>query len=245
MPQYELVAKIPLGAGSFTTDNLQNLYVYHRSTIRKYSSGGSLLYTYSDKSYGDITSVDANNPLKLVVFFKDFPQILFLDNTLSQNGNAVNPSDLGYPLTTMACMSHDNGLWLYDAQNFQLVGFDVNLLQTQKTGNLSQLLAMVINPFSLQEYNSYLYLNDTAKGLLVFDSFGTYFKTIPLKDITNFQIRGDDMFYIQNRKIHAFHLKTIMEDVTAAPDSMASQVRIEKNLLYENYRDTVRIYTVK
>src|SRR4029077_7308362 len=148
--QYELVAKIPLSSGTFTTDNLQNVYVYHKTTIKEYNSAGKLLYTYSDKSYGDITSVDANNPLKVMVFYKDFPQILFLDNTLSRNGNSISPSDLGYQLTTMACVSHDNGLWFYDTQNLQLLHFDVNLTLTQKTGNLNQLLGIVINPFSLQ-----------------------------------------------------------------------------------------------
>jgi hypothetical protein len=245
LPQYELTAKIPLNGGGFTTDNLQNVYVYHRSTIKEYSSGGKLLYTYSDKSYGDITEVDANNPLKLMVFYKDFPQIVFLDNTLSQNGNAVNPSDLGFPLTSMACVSHDNGLWFYDGQNFQLVRFDVTLTLMQKTGNLSQQLGIIINPYSLQEYNSYVYLNDTAKGILVFDSFGTYFKTIPFKHITSYQIRGDNLFYMLKNKIHSFDLKTIMEDVTIPPDSLVSQVRIEKNLLYENCQDTIRVYSIK
>jgi hypothetical protein len=242
---YKLIGKIPLDGGTFTTDNLQNIYVYETNVLKKYSSAGTLLCSHSDKAYGDITSVNAYDPMKVMVFYKDFPVIVFLDNTLSQNGNVINPSDLGYPLTSLACVSHDNGLWFYDSQNLQLVRFDVNLTPLQKTGNLNQLLGLELNPISLWEYNSYVYLNDTTQGIMMFDAFGTYYKTIPFKGVTHFEVRGDDMFYMQNHKIHVFHVKTITEDIINQPDSLATQCRVEKNVLYEKYMDTVRIYEIK
>ncbi|MGP8217529.1 MAG: hypothetical protein ACLQQ4_18315 [Bacteroidia bacterium] len=242
---YKLVCKIPLDGGSFTTDNLQNVYIYEDDVLKKYSSNGTLLYTHSDKSYGNITALNAYDPMKIMVFYRDFPAIVFLDNTLSQNGNTVNPGDLGYPLTSLACVSHDNGMWIYDAQTLQLIRFDVNLNPLQKTGNLNQLLGIPLNPIFLSEYNSYVYLNDTTEGILMFDAFGTYYKTLPFKGLTHYQVRGDDMFYMQNHKIHSFHLKTITEDIIAQPDSLATQCRVEKNLLYEKYLDTVRVYEIR
>ncbi len=110
---YNPVCKIPFEGGSFTTDNLQNVYVFHGSSIRKYSPQGKMLYNYSDKSFGAITSVDVNDPLKMLVFYKDFPKVVLLDNTLSVNGNPFSPADVGYPLTTLVCTSHDNGVWMY------------------------------------------------------------------------------------------------------------------------------------
>jgi len=242
---YNLVCKIPIDRGSFTTDNLQNVYIYHGSSIKKYTAQGQLLYNYSNKSYGPITSVDVNDPMKMLVFFKDFPEIVLLDNTLSQNGNPFSPSDAGYPLTTLACTSHDNGVWLYDAQNFQLIRLDVNLNVMQKTGNLAQSIGIDLNPDYLMEYNNYVYMNDSAQGILVFDSYGTYYKTIPIKGLKTFQVRENDLFYVAKNKIHTFNLKTIMEDETMAPDSLATEVRIEKNLLYERYNDTLRVYEIK
>jgi hypothetical protein len=244
-PTYKLVCKIPFAGGSFTTDNLQNIYLYRGNSIRKYNSEGQLLYNYSDKSYGAITLVDVNDPLKMLVFYKDFPEIVLLDNTLSQNGNPFSPSDAGYPLTTIACTSHDNGVWLYDAQNFQLIRLDVNLNTVQKTGNLAQVLGIQLNPDYLLEYNNFVYMNDSAQGILVFDSYGTYYKTIPITGLTNFQVRENDLFYVFKNRIHTFHLKTIMEDRTMAPDTLATEIRIEKNLLYEGYNDSVRVYEIK
>jgi len=242
---YSLVCKIPIDRGAFTTDNLQNIYIYHGNSIKKYTSQGQLLYNYSNKSYGPITTVDVNDPMKMLVFFKDFPEIVLLDNTLSQNGNPFSPSDVGYPLTTLACTSHDNGVWLYDAQNFQLIRLDVNLNVTQKTGNLAQVIGIDLNPGYLMEYNNYVYMNDSAQGILVFDSYGTYYKTIPITGLKTFQVRENDLFYVAKNRIHTFHLKTIMEDETMAPDTLATEVRIEKNLLYERYNDTLRIFEIK
>lgn len=242
---YSLVCKIPFAGGAFATDNLQNIYLYHGNSIKKYTPQGQLLYNYSDKSYGPITSVDVNDPMKVLIFYKDFPEVVLLDNTLSQNGNPFSPSDVGYPLSTLACTSHDNGIWLYDAQNFQLIRLDVNLNITQKTGNLAQAIGIELNPDYLMEYNNFVYLNDSAQGILVFDSYGTYYKTIPITGLNTFEVRGDNLFYVSKNRIHTFHLKTIMEDETMAPDTLATDIRIERNLLYEKYNDTLRIFTIK
>lgn len=243
--EYEMICKIPLEGGTFTTDNLQDVYVYTGNVLKKYDAHGKMLYLHGDKSYGSISSVDVTDPLKVMVFYKDFPEIVLLDNTLSQNGSPISPTDLGFPNTTLACISHDNGAWLYEAQNLQLVHVDINLNVTQKTGNLMQLLGFPINPNYLLEYNNYLYMNDSAQGILIFDIYGTYFKTIPIKGLTTFEIRGNDLFYTQANRIHAFHLKTIMEDITAMPDSLATNARVEKNMLFESYRDTVRVFGIK
>lgn len=243
--QYELISKIPLNGGNFITDNLQNAYIYLGNSLKKYDIHGKLLNQYDDRSYGSISYVDVNDPMKIMVFYKDFPEIVFLDNTLSVNGNPINPADMGFPLTTLACVSHDNGAWIYEAQGLQLVRFDLNLNITQKTGNLVQALGMPLNPNYLMEYNSYVYMNDTAEGILVFDQYGTYYKTIPIKGLSTFEVRGDNLLYNKGNKIHALHLKTIMEDVTPAPDSLAKVVRIEKNILFEEYKDTLKVYRVE
>jgi hypothetical protein len=242
---YSLVCKIPFAGGTFTTDNLQNIYLYHGNSIKKYTAQGQVLYAYSNKSYGAITSIDVNDPMKVLVFYKDFPEIVIVDNTLSQNGNPFSPSDAGYPLTTLACTSHDNGIWLYDAQNFQLIRLDVTLNMTQKTGNLAQAIGIQLNPDYLMEYNNFVYLNDSTQGILVFDSYGTYYKTIPITGLSTFQVRGDDLYYVAKNRLHIFHLKTIMEDETKVPDTLATEVRIEKNLLYEKYRDTLKVYEIR
>jgi hypothetical protein len=167
-----------------------------------------------------------------------------LDNTLSQNGTSLNPSDAGFPLSTLTCTSHDNGIWLYDAQNFQLVRLDVNLNVVQKTGNIAQVLGIQLNPNNIIEYNNFVYLNDSAQGILVFDSYGSYYKTLHFTGLTAFEVSGENLYYTQQNRIHSFQLKSLLEDVTKAPDTLATSVRVEKNMLFERYKDTIRVFSI-
>jgi hypothetical protein len=242
--KYKLLLKIPLNGSQYTTDNLFNIYLYRGSALKKFNSSGTLLFSYDDKSYGDITSLDMNDPMKLLVFYRDFPEIIYLDNTLSINGAKISPSDAGFPLSTLACSSHDDGIWLYDSQNLQLVRFDVNMNITVKTGNLVPVIGFAINPLEMEEYNSFLYMNDSTKGIMVFDQFGSYSRTIPITGLASYEVRGDDMYYLKDNKIHVFHIKTDNEDVAGLPEKQAVKLRVEKNMLFESSGDTLRLYTI-
>ncbi len=242
---FTLETKIPLNGGAYITDNLQNVYVWNHCSLKKYDPKGHLLYIYDDRSYGDISSLDVTDPMKIMVFYKDFPEIVFIDNTLSVNGTHINPSRLGFPLTSLACLSHDNGVWLYDAQNLQLVRLDMNMNIKQETGSLMELLGYPVNPDYLLEYNDYIYMNDPSLGILEFDEFGTYYRTIPVKGLTNFELRGDELYYTKANQLHTFHLNTLADDGISLPDSVVHLARVEKNLLFEDSRDTVNVYLIK
>jgi len=72
---------------------------------------------YSNKRFGTITSIDCTNPLKMLVYYKDFQQLVFLDNQLTQNSEAISLEDLGYEQTDLICTSMNNSFWLYNKQN--------------------------------------------------------------------------------------------------------------------------------
>src|SRR5687768_7815077 len=66
----------------FTNDNLSNLYLINGEEIIKYSPTGKQLLKYSNKRFGNITTIDATNALKILLYYKDFQQLVFLDNQL-------------------------------------------------------------------------------------------------------------------------------------------------------------------
>src|SRR5438046_1047362 len=88
--QFTLLQTLPFKADLLTTDNLGNFYLVKNDVLEKYDAGGTLLKTYSNKSFGKIDLADAGNPMKLLLFYKNFSQVVFLDNTLSQNGDPVS-----------------------------------------------------------------------------------------------------------------------------------------------------------
>ena len=61
----------------FTTDNIGNIYAVKEDELMKYLPSGRFFARYSNLKLGSITAVDATNPLKIVLYYRDFQQIVF------------------------------------------------------------------------------------------------------------------------------------------------------------------------
>jgi hypothetical protein len=81
---------IKVKSAFFTTDNIGNIYTVNGDQISKFSPNGDLLKIYSNKKLGKISSVDASNPLRIVVYYKDFARVVLLDSQLSENGEGIS-----------------------------------------------------------------------------------------------------------------------------------------------------------
>jgi hypothetical protein len=234
--EIEPVAVIPVQADQMTSDNIGNVYLIKGESIAKYDSAGVLQKTFSNKTFGAITSADATNALRIVLFYKDFNRIVTLDNTLSQNGDAIQLETIGFPLATLAASSHDNGMWIYDQQTFELVHLDRNMQVELRTGNLSQILGIELQPNFLIEKDNRLFLNNPATGILVFDVFGTYSKTIPVKDLKGFQVVDDNIIYFQNQSVSLWNIVTAANEslIVSNPKALAVQLQKRKMFVLED-----------
>ena len=215
----------------FTTDNLENVYTARKHELKKYKPDATLWQRFSDISLGDISFVDATNPLKLLLFYKDFSRIQFLDNMLAERSPVIQLQSLGYDQTVATCTSFDNGFWLFDQLNFELVRFNQELVITQDVKNLNQIVGYEFVPNFLTESNNWLYLNVPEKGILVLDIYGTYFKTIPIVGLNEFEVAADLIYYLEGGKPMAYNMKTLQTE-TLELNELSTQFRLEKGLLF-------------
>jgi len=225
----------------FTTDNLNNTYLINGEEISKYNSNGKLFLKFSSKRFGNITSVDATNALKVLLYYKDFQQLIFLDSQLSQNGESISLETLGYEQTDLACSSFNNSFWIYNKQNNELIRFNENSEVISKTGNLKQILEAEIKPNFMIEHNSYLYLNCPDNGIYVFDMYGTFNKIISIKNLKSFQVSNGIIYYYNNKRFCSYDAKTFDEKCLSYTDSLIKTVRIEKDRLYFQYPDSLKV----
>ena len=66
-------------------DNLQNIYILTKENkVVKYTDSFDKQFEYSNNLIGEIKSIDATNPQKILCFITDFNRILVLDNTLAE-----------------------------------------------------------------------------------------------------------------------------------------------------------------
>lgn len=225
----------------FTTDNLGNTYFVNGEELIKHNPQGKALQKYSNKRYGKITTIDATNALKVLLYYKDFQQLVFLDNQLSQNGDVISLESLGYEQTDLVCSSFNNSFWIYNKQSNELVRFNETSQPIAKTGNLKQLLQAELKPNYMIEHNSYLYLNCPDIGVYVFDMYGTFTKIISLKQLPAFQVSENILYFYKNHKFCSYNTKAFEERCLPNTDTLIRNIRIEKDRLFVQYSDSVKV----
>ena len=204
----KLKKSVSVKAGFIETDNIGNIYTVSGGEISMYSASGDFIMKNSALAFGPITSLDASNALKMVLYFKDLSQVSYLDNQLSARGDRVELDVLGYYQTTAICRSYNDGLWVYDQTTFELTRLTEQLEISAQSGSLAQVLGYVPSPNYMREFNNWLYVNDVEQGVLVFDWYGSYTKTIPIKGLKKFAVRAGNLFFISEGYLESYNLKT-------------------------------------
>ena len=188
-------------------DNLQNIYILNnQNKVVKYTESLERQYDYSNNLIGEIESIDATNPQKILCFVKDFNRILVLDNTLAEI-NTIDLSTTEYLDVSAVARTNDNQIWLFDPINQALVKVN-DLVESQYSSNrLADLNLGMIEPVYIREKGNRVVMSDPVIGLLVFDNFGQFIKLIPEKGIEHFQIFGEYLFFTQNGESFQYHIK--------------------------------------
>ena len=178
----------------FEIDHMGNLYVVHQSELVKYDTDGKKSYSFSDASLGDISSIDVSDPLRILLFYKDFNQIIYLNNKLSKIGNEIDLYDFSDNETELVCSSQKGGFWI-------LNGIDNQAFYISNSGNLSSKSILLGSFFGeseilkITETNSNLFLLYDNNGILQLDQNGQFIRKLNIKGIQDFQIQGNSVYY--------------------------------------------------
>jgi hypothetical protein len=217
--KYVFIDSYPVKANSVSVDNFGNFYVASDNQILKFDRDGNYQVRFEEVNNGKIGSIDVSNPFKMVVFYPDFMKAVVLDKFLTFLV-AYNFFDLGYTNVTAVGSSADGYLWFYDAVDYRLKKIDASGNVQLQSQPVNQLINKIIYPNFIIEKNGQVFLNDTANGILVFDNFGAYYKTIPIKGLQKFHILQETIVYYQNNKLRSYNPVTFDAKMISLPDSI-------------------------
>jgi hypothetical protein len=230
-PAYRLVASLQRDTEYFTTDRLGNAYLAGPEGLIKTDSMGTVTGAFSDKSFGRIASVDATDPLKILLFNREFRRMVILDDRLAVQAR-IDLSDLGVGQPQLVCRSRHDGYWVYDAQTRRLLRFDTGLNRVTEGEILTYRLPR-LDPDYMVESSDWLYLNDPENGILVADRYGTYYKTLRGIDAPHFQCDGASLLFAQGGRFVRLDPLTLAREERSLPAVAGlRQARIERNRLY-------------
>jgi hypothetical protein len=211
--------------GSFTqfeADKLGNLYVLTRENrLVKYGAAGDSMGVFNDvRRYGRLTSIDASNPLKTILFYRDFKTVVLLDRFL----NLLNVIDLRKQnlfQVTLVAQSYDNRIWLYDEQESRLRKVGEDGRPDSETAELRLVLDEAPEPAFLQDRNGYVYMYDPVRGLYIFDYYGAMKSRLPFEGWEDVQVVGDYLLGRKQGLLMRHRLGTLQTDGMALPERLS------------------------
>lgn len=194
------------GISNFTLDRLGNCYAIKNATeIIKIDGNGKLLNSNSRRDLGAVDLIDATDPLRILVFYKDFGVISILDNQLSKQ-NDINLRMMNIASPTLIAGANDGGIWVFDIETMQLNKIDINLNQSKINIDIRQLLNKSIRPLRIEVSTNFICLADDHNSY-IFDQFGTYSGSLigvgaaPLYQLTDNLLSTGDSTGISERDL--------------------------------------------
>jgi hypothetical protein len=184
-----LVDSISAEIQDFTTDNLGNIYLLTTSgQVKKLDAKGDSVAVYNDvRRFGKMSTIDATNPLKILIYHKDFSTVIVLDRLLNVR-NTIDLRKLNIFQVRAITTSYDNSIWLYDELESKLKKIDDNGRVLLESTDFRQVFDSVPTPLAIYDRDGQLYLYDSTKGLFVFDYYGGKKNNLQIPHLSDLQI---------------------------------------------------------
>ena len=230
---------------AFSVDNLDNIYLLSSTNqVKKLNANGDSVAVYNNvKRYGQATLIDVSNPLKVLIYYRDFATIVMLDRFL----NEVNTIDLRRQNIFQAKavgQSFDNKVWVYDEVENKLKKVDEEGKLMQETPDFRQLFNSAPSPQKIFDQDRYVYLYDSTQGVFVFDYYGSLKNKILIEGWNNFKVAGKYIFGSKGNKLFRYDLGNLRVDEWNLPSElqMGKVFNFSGTKLYTLQKDAIEVY---
>lgn len=225
----------------FTTDRLRNLYLSSSDGLFLYDDSCTLRHAFTEKTFGSISSVDATDPLKILVFNAAFRKITLLDSRLIIQ-SSMSLYDLGIARPDLICTSPNKGYWVFDGRDKKLVKFNDQFKKIMEGDPLTRYAAN-LNPDYLTETSQWIFLNNPPGDILVLDKYGTYYKTIRSGCSSSIQADGGKIFCMTDDSLKTIDVNTGESTALPLPQTEGvKQCRFESGRLFISFKDSIAVY---
>jgi len=232
----------------FAVDNLDNVYLFNSTNqLKKLNAHGDSVAVYNDvKRYGRAAYIDVSNPLRLLLYYKDFSTIVTLDRLLNirsvidlRKNNILQVKAIG--------LAYDNNIWLYDEVNSKLKKIDEQGKTVLETPDFRLLFGDAPSPESIFDRDGYVYMYDPLKGVYVFDYYGALKNKILITGWKDFRVAGKYIYGITNDTLQRYQITTfrVDDEKLAPPLWPVISLGFTPTRLYALKKDAVEIYSLR
>jgi len=223
-------------------DALGNQYFLAFGELIRINASGET-DAYTNRQFGSDLHVDIADPLNVLVFFKDFGNIILLDNNLTEKNSFSNQQLLSNARPGMVCTSSKNGFWAWFPDVYKLMRFDYNVTSQAVSDDMS--MHYPVPGFSkyMVESNNKLFMA-TDTGVWVFDQHANFLFTISDLMIDYFQVFGNKIIYRKANNLHIYDFFLNQENVFLLPETHVEHFFLLNNkTIYIQTKELLRKYS--
>lgn len=216
-------------------DRFGNFYFsLKNNTVLKKSK--DTIIKYANFQLGEIDQLNAFNPLKLNLFYKDFNTVVLLDNRLAEITKIDFNQGADFKNVSLVSPASDNAFWLFNQDEQRLELFEY---LNRKTKLVTQ--PVTSNALDLvSDYNTCILL--TENNIYFYNYFGSVLKKIPNNGYT--ELAYSDGILILKKENQLYRLNSETDEITsvASPDFLINQFLVTNETLYIYSRDKLIEY---
>ncbi|MFI5186984.1 MAG: hypothetical protein ACHQF0_09680 [Chitinophagales bacterium] len=244
---YKLIASIPGDVVDFTVDNLDNIYIISSTDqLKKYTPNGDSVAVFNNvKNFGKVSTIDVSNPLKVLLYYKDFSTIVILDRLLTVRSTIDLRQQNIFQVNAIG-QSYDNNIWVYDEGDSKLKKIDDAGKVLLETPDFRLLFSEAPHVTNIYDQDGFVYLYDPEQSVFVFDYYGALRNKILINGWQNFKVAGKYIFGINSDTLHRYGINTFRLDDEKMPMPLNNSIKVDftSSRLYALKKGVLEIYNL-
>ncbi len=231
----------------FSVDNMGNYYLLTTNNqLLKYNANGDSVGVFNDtRKYGSLHSFDVTNPLKVLLYYKDFSSILILDRFLNVR-SILDLRKMDMLQVKAYALSYDNNVWVYDELTGKIKKIDEGGKLLLESSDLRVALGEAPSPETLIDNDGKLYMYDEGSGFYIFDYYGALQNKIPLTYWKHVAVEHSNIYGISGDALNIYEIKTRIQNILSIVNAEElSKVVLRNNRLYTLYKNRLVISAAK
>ena len=238
-------------SGSYTnfyTDNFGNIFLVSKTNqVKKLNQNLDSVAVFNDvRRYGNIYSLDVSNPLKIIVYYRDFTTVLVLDRFLKLL-NTVDLRRYGILQAKAVAQSYDNNYWVFDELDNTIKKIDDNGNVLLQSADFRILFPEPYNPSYIIDEDGLLYLYDEKRGWLLFDYYGAYKQHIDLLNWKDVQVTHGNLLGRDSLFFYSSGIKSLTDLKLSSDINFSNAIKIQRTLnnLFVLDQNGLSVYRIK
>ncbi len=220
---------------SFAVGKLGELFIINTDNqLKKLDEKGDSVGVFNQVTkYGKLSYVEASNPWKTLLYYKNFSNIVLLDKYLNVI-SSINLRNKNILRAEAMTISYDNHIWVFDEQENKLKKIDDSGNILSETVDFRQLFDEIPTPKKIIDHDGFVYLYDPQVGLYIFDYYGSFKKKLSFPDWSDFAVIGKSIYGFDAKNIYKYTAPLPELEEFPLPEKLqnSGSIKISNHKLY-------------